>query len=140
MRVTMMLADAAQVADGKIYLLGGGWSVAGPGFFTSAVAIKVEADWAEATRSYHWELLLEDADGRQVLVGEENQPIEVRGDFTVTPNGDIPVGAPIDIPLAINFGPLPLADGERYVWRFVVDGETYPGATAGFYTRPAPSA
>jgi hypothetical protein len=29
MRVTMMLADAAQVSEGKLYILGGGWSIAG---------------------------------------------------------------------------------------------------------------
>lgn len=27
MRVTMLLADAAQVAEGKLYILGGGWDV-----------------------------------------------------------------------------------------------------------------
>ncbi len=31
MRVTMILADAAQVVDNNSYILGGGWSVTGPG-------------------------------------------------------------------------------------------------------------
>ena len=26
----MMLCDAAQVSDGKLYVLGGGWSMTGP--------------------------------------------------------------------------------------------------------------
>ncbi|HYT79952.1 MAG TPA: sigma factor [Actinomycetota bacterium] len=30
LKVTMMLADAAEVADGKLFILGGGWSVTGP--------------------------------------------------------------------------------------------------------------
>ena len=29
-KVTMMLADAAQAVEGKLYILGGGWSVTGP--------------------------------------------------------------------------------------------------------------
>lgn len=29
MKVTMLLADAATVAEGKLYILGGGWSVTG---------------------------------------------------------------------------------------------------------------
>ena len=42
MNVTMLLADSAQVADGKLYVLGGGWSLTGPDPTPSAVAIKLE--------------------------------------------------------------------------------------------------
>src|SRR6267154_2812745 len=31
MRATMMLADYAQIADGKLFISGGGWSTCGPG-------------------------------------------------------------------------------------------------------------
>ena len=31
MKATLLLADAAQAAEGKLYVLGGGWSVTGPG-------------------------------------------------------------------------------------------------------------
>jgi len=45
MKVTMLLCDAVQVADGKLYILGGGWSIIGrPG--PSAVAVKIEVDLA----------------------------------------------------------------------------------------------
>ena len=37
----MILADSAQVADGKLYILGGGWSITGPDPTPSAVAIKM---------------------------------------------------------------------------------------------------
>jgi hypothetical protein len=30
MRATMMLADYAQIADGKLFISGGGWSTCGP--------------------------------------------------------------------------------------------------------------
>ena len=39
MRVTMMLADHAQVADGKLFISGGGWSYSGPGHTPCAVAV-----------------------------------------------------------------------------------------------------
>jgi hypothetical protein len=29
-KVTMLLADAAQAVDGKLYILGGGWTITGP--------------------------------------------------------------------------------------------------------------
>ena len=38
----MLLCDAAQVADGKLYILGGGWSMTGPDPVPSAVALKID--------------------------------------------------------------------------------------------------
>ena len=82
----MLLCDAAQVADGKLYILGGGWSMTGPDPVPSAVALKIDVEWHEAGVAHHWELFLEDADGRPVMVetNEGSQPVEVRGEFTVT--------------------------------------------------------
>jgi len=136
--VTMLLCDAAQVAEGKLYILGGGWSITGPGPVPSAIAIKIEVDWHEADRPHHWELFLEDADGRPVLVDtpEGAQPVEVRGEFAVEKPAGIPEGAPIDVALAVNLGPIPLEPGARYSWRLVIDGNALPGASVAFSTRP----
>ena len=72
----MLLCDAAQVSDGKLFILGGGWSMTGPDPVPSAVALKIDVDWHEAEASHHWELFLEDADGRPVLVDTpETSPI-----------------------------------------------------------------
>jgi hypothetical protein len=135
----MLLADSAQVADGKLFILGGGWSVTGPDPTPSAVAIKVGVDSHEFNVSHHWELFLEDADGQQVRFDtpEGSQIIEVRCDFSATAPEDVPVGTPVDVPIAVNFGPIPLGDGARYTWRMVVDGETLPGGLVSFTTRPA---
>jgi hypothetical protein len=137
-KVTMMLCDAAQVADGKLYILGGGWSMTGPDPVPSAVALKIEVDWNEAERTHHWELFLEDADGRPVMVQmpEGSQPVEVRGEFTVSRPPSLPEGSPIDVALAVNMGPIPLPPGARYTWRLTIDGEPLPGADLRFTTRP----
>lgn len=137
----MMLCDAAQVADGKLYILGGGWSMTGPDPVPSAVALKIEVDWGEADRTHHWELFLEDADGRPVLVQtpDGSQPVEVRGEFTVSQPPTVPEGSPIDVALAVNMGPIPLPAGARYTWRLTIDGEALPGADLGFTTRPRPA-
>lgn len=136
----MMLCDAAQVADGKLFILGGGWSLMGPDPSPSAVAIKVDVGWTEAELSHHWELYLEDADGRPVMVDtpEGMHPVEVRGEFQVSrPSPEIvPEGTPIDVSLAVNLSPLPLAAGNRYTWRFAVDGESRDDWALGFTTRP----
>lgn len=134
----MLLCDAAQVADGKLYILGGGWSMTGPDPVPAAIALKIEVDWNEANRTHHWELFLEDADGRPVLVPtpDGSQPVEVRGEFTVNQPATVPEGSPIDVALAVNMGPIPLPDGARYTWRLTIDGEAQDGAAVTFTTRP----
>ena len=136
----MLLADSAQVADGKLYILGGGWSITGPDPVPSAVAIKVGVDWHEFNTDHHWELFLEDADGQLVRfeTPEGMQSIEVRGDFSATEPQGVPVGTPVDVPIAVNFGPIPLSPGSRFTWRLVIDGDSLPGADASFTTRPLP--
>jgi hypothetical protein len=136
----MLLCDAAQVSDGKLFILGGGWSMTGPDPVPSAVALKIDVDWHEAETSHHWELFLEDADGQPVLMEttEGTQPVEVRGEFTVSQPQGIPEGSPIDVALAVNLGPLPLAPGTRFAWRLMIDGESLPNASLGFTTRPPP--
>lgn len=134
----MLLADSAQVADGKLYILGGGWSITGPDPTPSAVAMKVGVDTHEFNIQHHWELFLEDADGQPVRfeTPEGSQTIEVRGDFSAQAPEGVPAGTPVDIPIAVNFGPIPLGTGQRYSWRFVINGESLPGGTVSFTTRP----
>jgi hypothetical protein len=134
----MLLADSAQVADGKLYILGGGWSVTGPDPTPSAVAAIVSVDEHEFNTEHHWELFLEDADGRlvQFETPEGSQTIEIRGDFSTTTPADLPAGSPVEMPIAVNFGPIPLAPASRFTWRMVVNGESLPGATVSFSTRP----
>jgi hypothetical protein len=71
-KITMLLADAAQEVQGKLYVLGGGWST---------------------TRS----------------------PAPPIG----RPTG-LPEGTPLDAPLVVSFGPLPLQPG-RYEWRLEIE-------------------
>ena len=66
MRVTLMLADSAQVADGKLfYILGGGWSITGPPA-PSAIALLVEVPWDQTNRRLEWRFELVDSDGYPV--------------------------------------------------------------------------
>ena len=52
MRVTMLLADAAQEVNGKLYVLGGGWSVTGPDLPPMAIAIKLDVPWSAANAQH----------------------------------------------------------------------------------------
>jgi hypothetical protein len=136
----MLLCDAAQVADGKLYILGGGWSLVGPDPMPSAVALKIDVDWTETGHPHHWELYLVDEDGQPILVDTQEgtpQPLEVRGDFHVDRPEMVPEGSPVDVALAVNFGPLPLPTSSRFTWRLSIDGESQEDWSLAFSTRAA---
>src|SRR6266849_4778866 len=92
MRVTMLLADAAQVADGKLYILGGGWTITGPGPSPFAIALKFEVPWSRSKQKHRVSIDLLDADGRAVSLGgpDDPSPFVIEGEFEV----DAPVGVP----------------------------------------------
>lgn len=137
MRVTLLLADAAQVVDNKLYILGGGWSITGPDPTPFAIAMKIEVPWTEANKKHRWELRLLGADGEQIrLEGLPDQaPIEISGDFEVGRPPGITPGVALEVALAINSTPLPLPPGQRFVWQLWIDGETQDDWTLSFATR-----
>ena len=137
----MLLVTSAQVADGKLFVLGGGWSLTGPDPMPSAIAMKIDVGWHEADQAHHWELFLEDADGGPVMVDTPDgaQPVEVRGEFTVARPRHRARGTPIDVALAVNLGPLPLLPGNRFTWRLSIDGESDETWGLAFTTRPRPA-
>jgi hypothetical protein len=139
MRVTLLLADAAQEVGGKLFILGGGWSVTGPKPVPSAIAIKIEVPWDQANQKHEWRLSLLTQDGEAALAEtpEGEQPVQIEGGFEVgRPPGLIP-GTPIDFAVAINMGPLPLTPGTRYAWRLAIDDHTEEEWQLGFTVRPA---
>lgn len=139
MKVTILLADFAQVVNGKLYIMGGGWSITGPKPTPSALAIKIEVPWNEANRKHNIKLELLDSDFHAVLVptpvGES--PVVLSGDFEVGRPPGLPPGSPLDMIYAFNIGPLPLAPGKRYVWKLTIDGETNESWQVAFSTRPS---
>jgi hypothetical protein len=133
MRVTLMLADAAQESGGKLFILGGGWSVTGPEIPPSAVAMKIDVPWDQANRPHDWVLELLTEDGAPIEV--DGQALRVEGQFEVgRPPGTAP-GSYIDVPLAVNLGPFPLETGRRYVWQLTIDGETSDDWSREFFVR-----
>src|SRR5207245_6209027 len=140
MKVTMMLADAAQAVNGKLYIMGGGWSVMGPEPTPYAIALKVEVPWDETNKRHTLVLRLLDDDGRPVRVAARNEDpiaLEIPADFEVGRPAGEHAGSPIDKPLVINIGPMPLAHGRRFVWRLFIDGRSKRDRRVS-YTTPTP--
>jgi hypothetical protein len=123
MRVTMMLADAAQEVNGKLYVLGGGWSVTGPVLPPMALALKLDVPWSAAHQEHEFLLVLVDADGHPVRVAGDGGEVQAGGTFEVGRPEGLPPGTDIDFAFAVTVPSLPLAPG-RYAWQLWIDGET----------------
>ncbi len=83
MRATMMLADYAQIADGKLFIAGGGWSTCGPGPTPCAVVAIFHVPWQETDEKVSFALRLVDEDGRAVMQpgATDGLPLQVNGHF-----------------------------------------------------------
>lgn len=135
----MLLADSAEAINGKLYILGGGWSVTGPEPVPSAIAVKIDVPWDEANRRHRLMFSLEDGDGQPVMVPTPtgDRPVEIPTEFEVGRPPGLRPGTPLDFVLAINIGPIPLQPGGRYVWRCFIDDQADENWQVAFTTRPA---
>jgi len=138
MKVTMLLCDSAQVAEGKLYVLGGGWSFVGPDPAPMAIAVKIDVPWTDGDTPHQWTLELNDEDGAPVFLPAQggNEALIVSGEFQAYRPEDLRPGTPLDVPLVVNFAPLPLPTGTRFSWKFFVDGQSEEDWQAAFSTRP----
>jgi uncharacterized protein DUF6941 len=142
MRILLLLADHAQVAEGKLFVSGGGWSVTGPAPTPGALAIKIDLPWDRTNVRHRVQVELVDADGHPVTIATGMgtvEPVQVGCEFeTGRPPGMKP-GTPIDVPLAFNYGPLPLAPDSQFTWQLWFDGDTHEDWQVSFTTRPLPA-
>lgn len=137
LRVTMLLADSAQVADRKLYILGGGLSVIGPRPQPVGVAIRIEIPWDRANIPHQWRLDLLDEDGHPVMINE--QALVVHGRFEAGRPAGLKAGTPLSVPLAITFPTLPVRPGSSYTWQLSIDEATHVDWRQSFHVRQAPT-
>src|SRR6201995_1670964 len=143
MRVTMMLADHAQVADGKLFISGGGWSVCGPGPVACGVAVLFHIPWQRTNEKISFTLKLLDEDGNSVIQPGPNGAQEVRagGQFEAGRPAGLAPGTEINVPVAFNTV-LQLSPGGRYTWVLEIDEQADDEWRLSFATRenqPSPT-
>jgi hypothetical protein len=134
-----MLADAAQVAQGKLSMLGGGWSMIVPGAPFAVCGI-IDIPWHKVTDWHSLRLELIDGDGESfgVLVDGEDEPKPLVFDSppyrpTISPH--VKPGTWLTWPFVMNIGPgLPLEPDTIYEWRLSIDGKNEEGWTLPFTT------
>jgi hypothetical protein len=132
--VTMLLADAAQVADGKLSILGGGIAVVAPTPQPLALAFVVQVPWSRADETFPWVCELLDAERMPVMAGDV--PILVNGQVAAGRPQGWPEPQPLNVPVVISFNGLPLTPGAGYTWRLAIDGASDERWTVAFSVAP----
>lgn len=137
--VTMLLCDHVTVAEGKLYINGGGWSVTGPNPTPMGIALLIGVPWSSAGTDVHFRLQLVLTDGHAVLTNAASGggPIAIEGNVHVDSPVGMSPGAHLDVPLAINFPALELPAGERLIWELELNDQRNRDWRLPFHTRPA---
>ena len=132
----MILADYAVVSDGKLTIVGGGWSQTGPEPSAFGIGLLIQVPWDQANTRHVFSVELLDADGAEVVLQteEDEQPVAFGGEFEVGRPPGLKPGTPLDFPVAVNSTPLPLEAG-RYEWRLTIDGKSNEFWTLAFTVR-----
>jgi hypothetical protein len=125
---TAMLADAAQVQGGKLFVLGGGFSTISASSFpvvhrSLAVALIAEIEPDERHRNLDLKLELIDEDGNRL-------GIEAKGSLRVGAPAALPPGAPSVVPIVTPFHNISIPEPKGYA--FVVSFEGEELARIGF--------
>jgi hypothetical protein len=137
MRVTLLLADSAQAVNGKLYILGGGWSVMGHPVGPSALAMKIDVPWDQSNLRHTVHIELLDNDGNAVP-NDEGDPLEIGFEFEVGRPPGVKPGTDLDTTFAFNFPPFSnLQPNTGYEWRVTIDDKHGPDWRAPFYVRSA---
>ena len=95
----LILADAAEVVGGKLYLIGGGWDRltvhSQPAKKNLAVALALRVPWHDTNRQHTFQIDMIDEDGAQI--------VSVNGVSEVGRPTRLPPGQPQLVQLVVNF-------------------------------------
>ena len=115
LKATMLLCDSAQSIGGKLFILGGGWSLLRKtgNLMTMALAVKLSIPWSRANVLHDLEARLVTDAGDDVL--QDGQPVRAEGAIEVGRPAGLREGTPLDAAFVLTFQNLSL-DAGGYVW------------------------
>lgn len=118
---TAILCDFAQVAEGKLYVMGGAWTrIAANSPAPMTLAVIVHVPWDQANQPIKMEVALRDEEGGYVLV--EGNRIGGEGEFEVGRPPGMKQGEQLSFPMVFTLGSVSLDPG-GYVWQCEVSNE-----------------
>ena len=116
-----LLADAAQVANGKLFVLGGGWARLTadvlPVSRAYELAVRVVVPWTETNRKLSFDLQMVDEDGKHLL-----DPV-VRAEISVGRPVQLKEGTDQVVPLTLRLPNVRLEKEGRYAFTLSHEGE-----------------
>ena len=96
----LILADAAEVANGKVFIMGAGWTVyrvpAFPAQIQAHLVLAVSIPWTLTNREHNFEIEIVDEDGRKLS--------NVKAGLEVGRPVGLSVGEAQRVPVALGFG------------------------------------
>lgn len=120
----MLLCDSAQAIGGKLYVLGGGWSMLVKGQPTAnmALAVKLAVPWSRSNERIQIDARLITDSGEEVVQGEDERAVRAEGEVELGRPPGLRHGTPLDATFVLNFEGLDLAPG-GYVWELRLSGD-----------------
>ena len=108
----LVLADAAEVVGGKLYMLGGGWTQINvnsgfPFVKNFSVALAVTVPWNQANRKHNFEIVFATADGKQLA--------KIDGQLETGRPAGMPAGQTQRAQMAVGIGMKFEAPGEHVI-------------------------
>ena len=122
-KIMLLTADAASISEGKINMLGAGWTRVSAGPANFCVVVRLEIPWSMTNVKIPWSLDLIDQDGHQYVPVENSGALHFEGEVEVGRPAGISEGSSLEAPLLMPFVQLPLRIG-KYEWRFQVSQTT----------------
>jgi len=133
MEVTVMLCDAVQAHNRKLFILGGGWTNVDCRMVPVSLAVIVRVPWSECNVEHELKVELRDEDGQLVTPKGKDKPAQMSLNFEAGRPPGMPQGADSNATLTIGGHPLHLDPGKSYCWNIEINGELL--ARAPFTTR-----
>lgn len=120
---TFELCDFAQAENGKLTMVGAGWTIRTEGPAPLGIGLILELEWGDAGREQQFAIDLLDADGHPVKK-PDGDPVTIAGGFGVVQAANHPAGVPLTFCTGFNAS-LPLGVGQ-YVCRLSLNGQSDP--------------
>jgi hypothetical protein len=147
--VDAFLCDSAVVAEGKLYIQGGGWNMLTAASFPFVqsrigVAVIIGVPYTATNRSHTFELRLLDQDGQPVPIGPVvgtdetgalQRPSGVAAQFNLGRPSLLRAGDAQNLPFAINLDQLPIESPGAYSFVLGISGQEIERLT--FRVQPA---
>jgi hypothetical protein len=123
--VSVLLCDYADEVNGKLYIMGGGWSrltMVQP-MASMSLAVRIEVPWDQANIRHDLRAALVTEDGEPVMAQTEPPlPVKMEGKFEVGRPPGTTRGSPLVTAFTLRVESVPL-DAGRYSWRIEIDNE-----------------